>query len=189
MSFAFNQVLSFFKSCARYRLRWPRPRTVGSGHGRSRRRHPWGTFARVRAHGRYSIGGAMLPSLFLRGVPPRAPRLKAPSTRTRAKSCAIIAALGDICGLASMHLFWRKHAILSQPDRVGAQPSARHRRRGGGADRALRLVAPLRIGIGLRRCCCSPLEASHAHSYGVDGLLRHATAALRLRDDTDIRLR
>ena len=42
----------------------------------------------------------MLPPLFLRGVPPRAPRLKAPSTRTRAKSCAIIAALGEICGLA-----------------------------------------------------------------------------------------
>ena len=51
----------------------------------------------------------MLPSLllrgvppraavFLRGVPPRAPRLKAPSTRTRKKSCAIIAALDEISG-------------------------------------------------------------------------------------------
>ncbi len=38
----------------------------------------------------------MLPSLFMRGVPPRAPRLKAPSTRTRVKSCAIIAALDEI---------------------------------------------------------------------------------------------
>ena len=39
-------------------------------------------------------------AVFLRGVPPRAPRLKAPSTRTRAKSCAIIAALDEISGLA-----------------------------------------------------------------------------------------
>ena len=38
--------------------------------------------------------------LVMRGAPPRAPRLKAPaSTRTREKSCAIIAALGAICGL------------------------------------------------------------------------------------------
>ena len=39
-------------------------------------------------------------SLIMRGVPPRAPRLKAPATtRLRAKSYAIIAALGAICGL------------------------------------------------------------------------------------------
>ena len=84
----------------------PRPRTVGPGHGRSRRHRLWGTFARVRAHAT-PYGTAMLPALFLRGVPPRAPRLKAPSTRTRAKSCAIIAALGEICVLAG---FPRKHA-------------------------------------------------------------------------------
>ena len=33
------------------------------------------------------------------GCPLALPGLKAPSTRTRAKSCAIIAALGEICGL------------------------------------------------------------------------------------------
>ncbi len=43
----------------------------------------------------------------MRGVPPRAPRLKAPaSTRTRAKSCAIIAVLGEICGLARIAAVW-----------------------------------------------------------------------------------
>ena len=57
---------------AGYKLRWPRPRTVGSGHGRSRRRRPWGTFARVRAHGRYTIrrGYASVSSL-ARGAPSR----------------------------------------------------------------------------------------------------------------------
>ena len=55
-----------------YKLRWPRPRTVGSGHGRSLRRRLWGTFARVRAHGRYTIrrGFASVSSL-ARGAPSR----------------------------------------------------------------------------------------------------------------------
>ena len=118
MSFIFNHVRPFFGSPAGYKVRWPRPRTVGSGHGRSRRRRLWGTFARVRAHGRYTIrhgyasvsfmrgvppsrGVPPRAAVFLRGVPPRAPRLKAPSTRTRAKSCAIIAVLGEICGLTA----------------------------------------------------------------------------------------
>ena len=111
MSFFFNHVRRFFGNPAGYKLRWPRPRTVGSGHGRSRRRRPWGTFARMRARARSTIrrGYASVSSLaraapsrclFLRGLPPRAPRLKAPSTRTRAKSCAIIAALDEISGLA-----------------------------------------------------------------------------------------
>ena len=72
MSFAFNQVLTFFNSCALYRLRWPRPRTVGSGHGRSRRRRPWVTFARVRAHGCYTIRhGYASVSSHARGAPSR----------------------------------------------------------------------------------------------------------------------
>ena len=175
MSLCFNQLRTFVGHSAGNRLRWPRPRTVGPGHGRRRRRRLWGTFARVRAHGRYTIrhgyasasllarggpsrccllargapsrccllarggpsrccllakGAALLSScegcplallsscegcplallslakppraaVFLRRVPPRAPRLKAPSTRTRKKSCAIIAALGEICGLGA----------------------------------------------------------------------------------------
>ena len=43
--------------------------------------------------------------LFMRGVPPRAPRLRALArTRTGAKSGAIFAALGEICGLAVLCL-------------------------------------------------------------------------------------
>ena len=53
-------------------------------------------FCPVRAHAHSNIGGAMLPSLCFQGVPPRAPRLRAPSTRTRQKFSAKIAALGEI---------------------------------------------------------------------------------------------
>ena len=53
MSVVFNHVRRFLGNPTGYKLRWPRPRTVGSGHGRSlRRRLCSGTFARVRAHGR-----------------------------------------------------------------------------------------------------------------------------------------
>ncbi len=55
MSLSSNRSIPYFENPAGYKLRWPRPRTVGSGHGRSRRRRPWGTFARARAHGRYTI--------------------------------------------------------------------------------------------------------------------------------------
>ena len=64
-------------------MRWPRSRL---------------SFAPVRVHVRSTIGRAIL--LFMRGVPPRAPRLRAlTSTRTGAKSGAIFAALGEKCGL------------------------------------------------------------------------------------------
>ena len=68
-------------------------------------------------------GTAMLPPLFLRGVPPRAPRLKAPSTRTRAKSCAIIAALGEICGLGGT-----KRPASGDGNDCGMTASGEHRK-------------------------------------------------------------
>ena len=61
--------IAFLGFPSRYKPRWPRPR--------------W-SFARVRAHAPSTIATAMIPVA---------------STRTRAKSCAIIAALGAICGL------------------------------------------------------------------------------------------
>ena len=84
-------------------------------------------------------GVAMLPSLFLRGVspraavflrgvPPRAPRLKAPSTPTRAKSCAIIAALGEICGLAGDGLVPSRAGTSAVPQR-GRRRALRARQR------------------------------------------------------------
>ena len=133
MTFVFDHVRRFFGNPAGYKLRWPRPRTVGSGHGRSRRRRPCGTFARMLARARSTIRrgyasvsfhargapsrcclharaassrcyllarGTPSRCCLLRGVPPRAPRLKAPSTRARVKSCAMIAALDEISGLA-----------------------------------------------------------------------------------------
>ena len=48
----------------------------------------------------FSCEGCPSRCCFLARGAPRAPRPKAPSTRTRAKSCAVIAALGEICGLA-----------------------------------------------------------------------------------------
>ena len=61
----FQSCASVFGSPSGYKVRWPRPRTVGSGHGRSRRGRLWGTFTRVRAHGRYTIrrGYASVSSL------------------------------------------------------------------------------------------------------------------------------
>ena len=44
MSFAFNQVLTFFNSCALYRLRWPRPRTGGVGPRAEPKAPPVGHF-------------------------------------------------------------------------------------------------------------------------------------------------
>ncbi len=72
MSFSSNRLIPYFENPAGYKLRWPRPRTVGSGHGQSRRRRPWGTFSRVSAHGRYTIrrGYASVFS-FARGFPSR----------------------------------------------------------------------------------------------------------------------
>ena len=62
---------------------------------------PRWSFFRVRACARCTISdGYASVSLLARGFPSRS-RLKAPSTRTRKKSCAIIAALGEICGLES----------------------------------------------------------------------------------------
>ena len=61
----------FFGVCLAYKPRWPRPRL---------------SFARMRAHAPSTIGGAMLPVA---------------STRIRAKSGAIIATLGAICGLSN----------------------------------------------------------------------------------------
>ena len=58
-----------FEGCIRYKTRWPRPRL---------------SFALLRAHAPSTIGGAMLAVA---------------STRRRAKSGAIIAAPGAICGL------------------------------------------------------------------------------------------
>ena len=72
MSLRFNKARPLFGSSAPCRLRWPRPR--------------W-SFARVRARTRSTISVAMLPLA---------------STRTQTKSCAIIAALGETCGLGSV---------------------------------------------------------------------------------------
>ena len=55
MSLSSNRLISYFENPAGYKLRWPRPRRAGPGHRRSRRRRLWGTFARVRAHGRFTI--------------------------------------------------------------------------------------------------------------------------------------
>ena len=63
--------IALFGFLSRYKPSWPRPR--------------W-SFARRRAHAPYTIGVAMIPVT---------------STRLRAKSCAIIAALGAICGLTA----------------------------------------------------------------------------------------
>ena len=54
-------------------------RRAGPGHGRSRRRRPWGTFWPLIVFLRgVSPRAPRLKAVFLRGVPPRAPRLKAP---------------------------------------------------------------------------------------------------------------
>ncbi len=74
MSRGFNRIRSSFGKSAGYELRWPRPLTAGPGHGRSRRRRPWGTCSRVRAHGRYTIRrGYASVSFGARGSPSRAP--------------------------------------------------------------------------------------------------------------------
>ena len=170
MSSIFNHVRRFFGSPAGYKVRWPRPRTVGPGRGRSRRRRLWGTFACVRAYGRYTKGMAMLPSLFLRGVPPRAPRLKAPSTRTRAKSCAIIAALGEIC----LAPFPPRSANARAP---GRRPRVVHARRPCG--RSARVHQPQPAPLSALACRVEEHHPVHAVRLGHHIVHRRQKAADR----------
>ena len=72
MPLSSNRLIPYFEDPAGYKLRWPRPRTVGSGHERSRRRRPWGTFSRVSARGRYTIRhGYASVSYLATGAPSR----------------------------------------------------------------------------------------------------------------------
>ena len=124
MSLRFNQVPSLFGDSARHRLRWPRPR--------------W-SFARVRARARSTIGGAMLPLA---------------STRTRAKSCAIIAALGEICGLAA--------------HRIPVHDSTRRQR----APLANLHRSPTFVARASRSARGHPShnKTNHSHAYGVGSM-------------------
>ena len=109
-SFSESSLFSFnftkrLERCGGYRVRWPRSRL---------------SFAPVRVHARSTIGPAML--LFMRGVPPRAPRLRAlASTRTGAKSGAIFAALGEICGLAQPDRNYFPSVKLIAPSPTGEE--------------------------------------------------------------------